>query len=511
MITKQDLSQLKQKGISEEQALNQLKQHKTGFPYADIQRPATPGDGIIVINQEEVSKYNNIYSTAINNGLDICKFVPASGAASRMFKDLYSFLEATDDELMVMVTKPPFDDFFKRLKDFAFYNDVKNLLPDNFVLSSADSYRLIIKLILTEDGLNYGKKPKGVLKFHRYNDFERTPMEEHLLEAAMYGKSSKNMSHIHFTVSKEHEVLFNEVLDSAKDKMEKKYGTTYEVSFSNQKPSTDTIAATPDNEPFRLDNGEILFRPGGHGALIQNLNDLNHDIIFVKNIDNVVPEHLIDDTVLYKKLLTGILIEYREQVFKILNKLDNFSTLESGISDGLEFISNVLKREVTHLNILKDNNRQERANRIREILNRPIRVAGMVKNEGEPGGGPFWVKSATGTISLQVVESSQIDLKNPEKRSIVNQSTHFNPVDLICSIKDYQGNKFNLLDFVDPVTGFISEKSMNGKTLKALELPGLWNGAMAHWLTFFVEVPVTTFNPVKTIFDLLRPQHQPEQ
>ena len=509
MITKQDLSQLKQKGISEEQAVSQLNQHKTGFPYADIQRPATPGDGIIVIDKEEISKYSNLYTTTVNSGLDICKFVPASGAASRMFKDLYSFMEATDDKLMDMVAKPPFADFFKRLEDFAFYNNLKALLPDGFELNSADNYRLIVKLILTEEGLNYGKKPKGVLKFHRYNGFERTPMEEHLLEAAMYGKSSKNKSYIHFTVSKEHESLFNEVLESSKSEMEQKYDTNYEVSFSNQKPSTDTIAATPENEPFRLDNGEILFRPGGHGALIQNLNDLNHDIIFVKNIDNVVPEHLVADTVLYKKLLTGILIEYRDQVFKILNKLDNFSTLESGISDGLEFIGSVLKREVTHLNILKDSNRQERANRIKEILNRPIRVAGMVKNEGEPGGGPFWVKSATGTISLQVVESSQIDLQDSEKKSIVDQSTHFNPVDLICSIKDYQGNKFNLLDFVDPVTGFISEKSMGGKTLKALELPGLWNGAMAHWLTFFVEVPVTTFNPVKTVFDLLRPQHQP--
>ncbi len=509
MITKQDLTQLKQKGITEEQVLNQLKQHKTGFPYADIQRPATPGDGIIVINQEEKNRYISIYIEAINSGLDICKFVPASGAASRMFKDLYSFLEIPDDRIPEVVSKPPFSDFFKRLKDFAFYNDLAKLLPDGLDMNSTDAYKLIVKTILAEEGLNYGNKPKGVLKFHRYNNSESTPVEEHLLEAAMYGKNSNNQSFIHFTVSKEHEGLFNDVLDSSKENMEKRHHTTYDVSFSNQKSSTDTIAATPDNEPFRLDNSEILFRPGGHGALIQNLNDLNHDIIFVKNIDNVVPEHLVEDTVLYKKLLTGILIEYRDEVFRILNKLDSFSTLESGISDGLEFISNVLKREVTYLNILKDNNRQERANRIKEILNRPIRVAGMVKNEGEPGGGPFWVKSTTGTISLQVVEGSQIDLKDPEKKSIVDRSTHFNPVDLICSIKDYKGNKFNLLDFVDPATGFISEKSMNGKTLKALELPGLWNGAMAHWLTFFVEVPVTTFNPVKTVFDLLRPQHQP--
>ena len=510
MITKQDLSQLKHKGIEEKQALDQLKQHKTGFPYADIQRPATPGDGIIVIEPTEISKYDNIYSTAITDGLDVCKFVPASGAASRMFKDLYSFLETPDKQLIEIVNKPPFSEFFKRLKDFAFYNDLKKLLPDNLDMNSTDSYKQIVKMILAEEGLNYGNKPKGVLKFHRYKNSENTPMEEHLLEAALYGKNYINKSYVHFSVSKEHEKLFNEVLSSSKDRMEKIYDTNYEVSFSNQKPSTDTIAATPDNKPFRLDNGEILFRPGGHGALIQNLNDLNHDIIFVKNIDNVVPEHLVADTVLYKKLLTGILIEYRDQIFRILNKLDSFSTLESGISNGLEFIGDVLKRDVTHLNILKDSNRQERANRIREILNRPIRVAGMVKNEGEPGGGPFWVKSATGTISLQIVESSQIDMNNSDKKSIVDQSTHFNPVDLICSTKDYKGNKFNLLDFVDPVTGFISEKSMNGKTLKALELPGLWNGAMAHWLTFFVEVPVSTFNPVKTIFDLLRPQHQPE-
>jgi len=511
MITKHDLPQLEKKGIEEKQALNQLKQHKTGFPFADIQRPATPGDGIIVIEQEDISKYEKLYQDAIDNNLDICKFVPASGAASRMFKDLYSFLETPDDKIMEIVNEPPFSDFFKQIKNFAFHNDLKNLLPEGIDLNSAEMYKLIVKRVLSEEGLNYGNKPKGVLKFHRYDNSENTPMEEHLLEAALYGNNNNSKSYVHFTVSKEHESLFNEVLELSKDKMERKFDTTYEVSFSNQKPSTDTIAATPDNKPFRLDNGEILFRPGGHGALIQNLNDLDHDIIFVKNIDNVVPEHLVEKTVLYKKLLTGILLEYRNQVFSILNKLDNFSTLESGISDGLDFIGNVLKREVTHLNILKDNNRQERANRIKEILNRPIRVAGMVKNEGEPGGGPFWVKSATGIINLQIVESSQIDLNNPEKKAIVDKSTHFNPVDLVCSIKDYKGNKFNLLDFVDPVTGFISEKSMSGKTLKALELPGLWNGAMAHWLTFFVEVPVATFNPVKTVFDLLRPQHQPEE
>ena len=510
MLTKEDLIQLEKKGIPEEQVIRQLEQHKTGFPYADIQRPATPGDGIIIVKKDEEEKYLDIFSGSVNDGLDICKFVPASGAATRMFKDLYAFMETPDEDIPALASKQPYADFFKRLKDLAFYNDLKEYLPEDIDLNDSKNYKLIVKKILTDEGLNYGKKPKGVLKFHRYDGYERTPMEEHLLEAALYGKNKEDKSYIHFTVSKEHEGLFNDVLGNSKDTMEKKYGTTYEVSFSNQKPSTDTIAATPDNEPFRLENGELLFRPGGHGALIQNLNDLDHDMIFIKNIDNVVPEHLAGDTVLYKKLLAGILIEYRDQVFRILSKLDNFSTLESGISDGLDFISNVLKREVTHKNILDDTNRQERAQRIKDILNRPIRVCGMVKNEGEPGGGPFWVKSQTGTISLQIVESSQIDMKDEEKKAIVAQSTHFNPVDLVCSIKDYKGNKFNLLDFVDPVTGFISEKSMNGKPLKALELPGLWNGAMAHWLTFFVEVPVSTFNPVKTVFDLLRPQHQPE-
>ena len=509
MLTKQDKHQLQQKGITEEQVLEQLNQHKTGFPFADIQRPATPGDGIIVIDKDEEQKYLDAFTEALENGLDICKFVPASGAATRMFKDLYAFLETPDEQVPELAAKQPFADFFKRIEDFAFYNDLKKHLPADLDVSSVSGMKKIVETILTESGLNYGKKPKGVLKFHRYEGFERTPMEEHLLEAALYGKNKNNQSYIHFTVSKEHEELFNEVLDNSKDKMEKQYDTTYEVSFSNQKSSTDTIAATPDNEPFRMENGELLFRPGGHGALIQNLNDLDHDVIFIKNIDNVVPEHLSGDTVLYKKLIAGIMLDYRTRVFKILSKLDTLSTLESGINDGLEFIRDVLKREVTYQNIRKDTNRQERANRIREILNRPIRVAGMVKNEGEPGGGPFWVKSQTGTISLQVVESSQIDLKDEEKKTIVAQSTHFNPVDLVCSTKDYKGNKFNLLEFVDPITGFISEKSMSGKPLKALELPGLWNGAMAHWLTFFVEVPVSTFNPVKTVFDLLRPQHQP--
>ncbi|MBM3436819.1 MAG: DUF4301 family protein, partial [Bacteroidetes bacterium] len=444
-------------------------------------------------------------------------FVPASGAASRMFQALFNFLEkaTTPDLAKEEITKDKgfnsVSNFFSNLRKFAFYKDLQGAFMDNGDNLEErlvqKEYTIIIEWLLTEKGLNYGKLPKGLLRFHSYPNGERFSFEEHLIEAIRYGKSEGNDASIHFTVSPEHLKLFEDQVEKASKHYENLLGVKLNYSFSVQKPSTDTIAVDPDNLPFREDDGMLLFRPGGHGALIENLNDLDAGIVFIKNIDNIVPDRLKDETVKYKKVIGGLLLKLQLSVFAYLEELENGA--ESGRCDKIADFAR------TQLNItFPDGFLQFTPDKKKELLihylNRPIRVCGMVKNEGEPGGGPFWVKNSRGEISLQIVESSQIDMKNSDQVQVLKQATHFNPVDLVCGIVNYKGEHFNLTEFIDPETGFISEKSKNGRALKAQELPGLWNGAMADWGTLFVEVPTITFNPVKTVNDLLRPQHQPE-
>ena len=353
-------------------------------------------------------------------------------------------------------------------------------------------------------GLNYGALPKGLLKFHRYANGVRTPLEEHLVEGALYAAGKTGQVNVHFTVSTEHKALFSQLVEEKVAEYAKKYGVSFNVSFSEQKPSTDTLAADMENKPFR-DNGKLVFRPGGHGALIENLNDLDADIVFIKNIDNVVPDRLKGDTVTYKKLLAGVLVTLQQQAFQYLKLLDGGHYSHDQLETIIRFVQQQLRCRKEDIKDLED---ADLVIYLRKKLNRPMRVCGMVKNVGEPGGGPFLAYNPDGTVSLQILESSQIDMKDPEKKAMFEQGTHFNPVDLVCAIRDYKGNKFNLLDYVDKATGFISYKSKNGKDLKALELPGLWNGSMSDWSTVFVEVPLSTFNPVKTVNDLLREQHQ---
>ena len=359
--------------------------------------------------------------------------------------------------------------------------------------------------MLESAGLNYGALPKGLLKFHRYADGVRTPLEEHLVEGALYAAGETGEVNVHFTVSTEHRALFEKLVAAKAAEYEAKYGTTYHISFSEQKPSTDTVAADMENKPFRDKDGKLLFRPGGHGALIENLNDLDADIVFIKNIDNVVPDRLKADTVTYKKLLAGVLVTLQKQAFEYLELLDGGHYSHEQLETIIRFVQQQLRCRRTDLKELED---ADLVIYLRKKLNRPMRVCGMVKNVGEPGGGPFLAYNPDGTISLQILESSQIDMNDPEKKAMFEKGTHFNPVDLVCAVRDYKGNKFDLLKHVDKATGFISYKSKNGKDLKALELPGLWNGSMSDWNTVFVEVPLSTFNPVKTVNDLLREQHQ---
>ena len=372
-------------------------------------------------------------------------------------------------------------------------------------LLSEHNYKAVVSNLLESAGLNYGALPKGLLKFHRYADGVRTPLEEHLVEGALYAAGKTGEVNVHFTVSTEHRALFEKLVAAKAAEYEAKYGTTYHISFSEQKPSTDTVAADMENKPFRDKDGKLLFRPGGHGALIENLNDLDADIVFIKNIDNVVPDRLKADTVTYKKLLAGVLVTLQKQAFEYLELLDGGHYSHEQLETIIRFVQQQLRCRRTDLKELED---ADLVIYLRKKLNRPMRVCGMVKNVGEPGGGPFLAYNPDGTISLQILESSQIDMNDPEKKAMFEKGTHFNPVDLVCAVRDYKGNKFDLLKHVDKATGFISYKSKNGKDLKALELPGLWNGSMSDWNTVFVEVPLSTFNPVKTVNDLLREQHQ---
>ena len=505
MITPEDKALLEKKGISEARIAEQLACFEKGFPYLQLDGAASLEKGILAPKNEELNAYLDAWDAYKQGEKTIVKFVPASGAASRMFKNMFEFLGADYDAPTTDFEKK----FFDNVHNFAFFADLNAACEKNNgkgidALIAEGNYKPVAANLLEAAGLNYGALPKGLLKFHKYEDGVRTPLEEHLVEGALYAAGKTGKVNVHFTVSTEHRELFKALVDEKVAEYAKKYGIEYSVSFSEQKPSTDTVAADMENKPFR-DNGKLLFRPGGHGALIENLNDLDADIVFIKNIDNVVPDRLKEETVTYKKLIAGVLVTLQKKAFEYLELIDGGQYTHAQLEEIIRFVQQDLCCRKADIKDLED---AELVIYLRKKLNRPMRVCGMVKNVGEPGGGPFLAYNPDGTISLQILESSQIDMKDPEKKAMFEQGTHFNPVDLVCAVRDYKGNKFNLVDYVDKATGFISYKSKSGKELKALELPGLWNGAMSDWSTVFVEVPLGTFNPVKTVNDLLREQHQ---
>lgn len=505
MLSPKDLEQIERKGISEQQIKKELEEFKTGFPFLKLDAAASIGNGIIATSAEDVKRYTEAWNAYKAEGKKIVKFVPASGAASRMFKNMFAFLTADYDVPTTDFEKTFFDNVVK----FAFYPALNAMCEKNEgknieALMGEGNYKAVVANLLEAKGLNYGQLPKGLLLFHSYEDGARTPLEEHLVEGALYA-DSKGMVHIHYTVSPEHRTLFEKKVADTKDKYEKAYNVKYDITFSEQKPSTDTIAVNPDDTPFRNADGSLLFRPGGHGALIENLNEIPADVVFIKNIDNVVQDRLKADTVTYKQVIAGVLVSLQEKAFEYLRLLDEGTYNHEKLEEMIRFVQRDLCCRKHDIKELED---AELVIYLRSKLNRPMRVCGVVKNVGEPGGGPFLTYNQDGTVSLQILESSQIDKSNTEYMKMFTEGTHFNPVDLVCAVKNYKGEKFNLPDYVDRATGFISSKSKNGKDLKALELPGLWNGAMSNWNTVFVEVPLSTFNPVKTVNDLLREQHQ---
>ncbi|MBP1638788.1 MAG: hypothetical protein H6Q17_371 [Bacteroidetes bacterium] len=500
-----DLELLKKKGITVETCFEQLNCFASGFPFLQIEKAAEINDGIMEVDTAHIDHYIQFWNEFLSENKKIVKFVPASGAASRMFKNLFEFLEGESETPTSIFEKK----FFSEIEYFAFYEALNSVCFHNErrtipQLIETGEYKAVVRNLLEEKGLNYQNLPKGLLFFHRYSDETRTPVQEHLAEGAAYAATHAGEVNIHFTVSNEHHRLFEQHVKEQLAILAKRNELRYHVTFSEQKTSTDTLAADADNQPFR-DNGKLLFRPGGHGALIENLNDIDADVVFIKNIDNVTTDRLKKPTITYKRLLAGILVQTQKQIFGFLHELDN-----KEISDAkLEVIKQFCKSRLSiHHPAIDSLNKDVLIGFLRNKLHRPLRVCGMVRNEGEPGGGPYIAINPDGTASPQILESSQIDTSDPEKAELMKKATHFNPVDLVCAVKDYKGKKFDLRKYVDKNTGFISLKSKSGKELKALELPGLWNGAMSDWNTIFVDTPVETFSPVKTVNDLLRPEHQ---
>ena len=525
MFTKEDIMQIEQRGSSVKTVEEQVERFKKGFPWLKIVAPATPGNGILVLDEAGAEAAAAYYEGAAINGK--CKFVPASGAASRMFKDLFSGLDALKAG-KELADDAPAAKFADRIADFAFYT------PELFGAESCKcpEYRKsVLSKTLTDEGLGYGAKPKGVLKFHKYSDGEiRTAFAEHLVEAQNYMRNEDGTANLVVTISPEHQHLFEEAYAEVKQAYESKYGVKYNITFTFQDSATDTVAVDVENKPFRTETDSLLFRPAGHGALIYNLDKIEEEVVSIKNIDNVANERLLPQTALWKKVLLGKALELRDIIHGYLNELDavcipiqgsrvavagvpGYDPIYEDIAASPEAMAlcddiEVFLKNVLCIQMPQTETPAARVTALREKLNRPIRVAGMVRNQGEPGGGPFIIADKDGSTSLQVLESVQINMSDDHAREALSNATHFNPVDIVCCLHDYKGQSFNLLDYVDEDAGFISSKSYQGRELKALELPGLWNGAMSNWNTLFIEVPLETFNPVKVVLDLLRPAHQ---
>ncbi len=512
-LSSEDIAQIKDHKIPFETIEDQLKIFKKGIAKVQLDRAATVGDGIVRLEKSELQHYAQYFDNE-KSKRSVIRFIPASGAASRMFKFLSEFLNDFDlgnESINAYINRKNCKDlrtFLAGIEKFPFYKPVMKVLrqmhPEADSWESSQRYYQFIKLLLQSEAFGYASKPKGVLPFHKYKSHTATAVEEHLTESVFYTNDAIGL---HFTVSENHRAMFEDIIQQAKKNIEKENSIKIDTTFSYQDKSTDTIAVNPDNTPFRDENKRLVFRPGGHGALIQNMDKLDADIIFIQNIDNVIQKNL-EDVSIYKKALCGVLLEMQEKIFKTLHELQTIEVTDIQIEEVAHFITDTLKIDRTE--DFEMYTRENKIDKLIKILDRPIRVCGMVKNEGEPGGGPFWIVDKRGNVTLQIVESSQVDIDNVQQKKILKSATHFNPVDLVCGTKNYKGEKFALAKYIDPDSGFIVDKSKNGKRLKGYELPGLWNGAMAKWITVFVEVPLITFNPVKTVNDLLKPTHQPQ-
>ncbi len=515
IFTDNDIKQIEAKGLTLKDVESQIALFTSGIPFTNIVEAATIENGVTALD-EALIEDSISYFEEKKNDISLLKFVPASGAATRMFKFLFQFLKEyspKEQSVNSYINKNKLKNlslFFEDLEEFPFYKEVLKQLKSKGInfdsLSTSEKSWHFVDAMLDEKQLNFGNSPKGLLPFHEYkNNAISTAFEEHLYEAALYA-SDNNIAKLHFTISERFKDKFDEEFKRIEDYVERSTGISFEISFSYQHESTDTIAVTLKDKPFREDDGSLLFRPSGHGALLKNLNELDADIIFVKNIDNVVVKYYKVEVAKYKKVLAGILLKLQAKAFAFLEDLEKDKPSEEDFTEIVDFLTRELSVKISRE--FEKYSEKYKIEYLRDKLNRPIRVCGMVKNEGEPGGGPFWVKDESRNQSLQIVESAQINQKDENQKEILKNATHFNPVDLVCGVKNYKGEKFDLENFVDHKAAFISKKTKVGKELKALELPGLWNGSMAFWNTIFVEVPILTFNPVKTVNDLLKAPHQ---
>jgi hypothetical protein len=518
-LTEEDRLQAQALGIAETQIQSQIQIFEKSCHFVRLERPCTIGDGILQISDDAVETLRHIHAEAARSGR-FMKFVPASGAASRMFQVLSYYFRQQDIEDVAEIRKQAvggdaraaaFIEFLESIQRFAFWEDLQTAMaaegiPGSMFADPGKHWRSLLGCLLTERGLHYEGLPKGLLKFHRYADDGRTAFEEHLVEAVDYLRDAESRCRFHFTVSPEHLEGFQALLSTVQRRYEERHRVRFEVGFSEQTRATDTIAVDVDNRPFRDRQGRLLFRPGGHGALLENLGALDGDLIYVKNIDNVVPDHLKEPTIVWKQVLGGYLVAVQKRVHEFTTKLSAGVVLGQTVVEAAHFVENDLSLPLP--SGFRDWSARRREEHLLRLLNRPVRVCGMVPNVGEPGGGPFWVQAKDGSVSRQIVESAQVNLQSHDQRAVWNAATHFNPVDLVCAVRDHRGNRFDLHRHVDPDAVFITRKSKDGRELKALELPGLWNGAMADWITLFVEVPRITFNPVKTVNSLLGSEHQ---
>lgn len=506
MLDPQDIEQLNEHGLTLDQVIQQLETFNKGIPFVDVVTSATIGNGIQKLSAEEQEQFESYFDDR-RGKLDLVKFVPASGAATRMFKFLHEFVteyDPSEERFRDYIKKYPNDavtTFFDSSTDFAFINQVRKVIrerfPDYKQSPKGQRYHYFAQAMLDKEGLNFGRLPKGLIPFHRYKKYATTAFEEQLYEGAFYAAAQDDV-YLHFTFSKAHLDAFKKEFESIKTRVSKKTKKTFHISYSFQKNSTDTLAVSPDNKPYRNADGKLVFRPSGHGALLENLNDIDADVVFIKNIDNVAAEEYVEEIAKHKKVLAGRLLWLQNKIFGYLRDIETDLTLEK-----MKEIQTFIWKELDVKDI------PHGVSATVNFLNRPLRVCGVVKNTGAPGGGPFWVKRSEDDISLQIVESSQIDKDNAHQVAVLNESTHFNPVDIVCGLRNFKGEKFDLMKYCDKDQGFISQKSEDGNPIRALELPGLWNGGMANWNTVFVEVPLATFNPVKTVNDLLKKEHRP--